>query len=264
MMYIDTHCHLDAIGLTNHIEDVIKEAKNVGVHQVVIPAVSPKNFDSVIKLGQRYGAYALGIHPLYVPHLDESALDVLREAVEMAIHDPCFVGIGEIGLDYFLPEFKIQAMRDKQMHFYLTQLAIAQMFDLPVLLHIRRAVDMILKGLRQIRVKGGIAHAFNGSLPQAHRFIQLGFKLGFGGEMTYVRSDRIRRLAQVLPLESIVLETDSPDMAPSWLTDETNTPIELPRIAVTLSELRNIPLLDVSRETTLNAYQVLPRLTKHA
>jgi TatD DNase family protein len=258
-MLIDTHCHLDAAEFHGQGQQLAHQAQQSGVQRIVIPAVCRANFDQVAQLGN-VGGYALGIHPLFVPDADETDLASLREAVELAMADQYFVAIGEIGLDFFVPELCTAEMRDKQTYFYREQLRIAQHFKLPVLLHVRRSVDQILKGLRQISVPGGIAHAFNGSDQQATMLIKLGFKMGFGGAMTYTRALQIRRLASTLPLSAIVLETDSPDIPPSWLSDEPNTPEQLARIAHVLAELRNLSFDEVADATTANAYSVLPRL----
>jgi TatD DNase family protein len=187
-------------------------------------------------------------------------LQTLREAVTRALDDARFVAIGEIGLDFFVPDLCLSPLREKQEHFYVEQLKIAREFDLPVLLHVRRAQDTILKYLRRITVRGGIAHAFNGSFQQAQAFIGLGFKLGFGGTMTYTRSLQIRRLASELPLDAIVLETDAPDIAPTWLHGQCNSPAQLPRIGATLAELRGMVPDELARATSANARMVLPRL----
>lgn len=163
------------------------------------------------------------------------------------------VAVGEIGLDHYVPGFDAA----RQEHFFVEQLKIARDFDLPVLLHVRRAVDQVLKCLRRISVRGGIAHAFNGSRQQADEFIRLGFKLGFGGAMTYPGSTRIRQLAATLPIDSIVLETDAPDMAPYWLAGQRNRPIELFRIARTLSELQGLSMAEVQATTSANAVELL-------
>jgi TatD DNase family protein len=175
------------------------------------------------------------------------------------------VAIGEIGLDYFIPALKQSPLREKQEFFYTEQLKIARDFGLPVLLHVRRSQDIILKHLRRIKVIGGIAHAFNGSDQQAQIFIELGFKLGFGGAMTFTRALQIRRLATQLPLDAIVLETDAPDMAPSWMgsaesVQVINSPQQLPRIGQVLALLRGIPDAEVAAQTSANARQILPRL----
>jgi TatD DNase family protein len=165
--------------------------------------------------------------------------------------------VGEIGLDGFVEP------RDdaRQQRFFAAQLAIARAAGLPVLLHVRRAIDPVLRELRRCRVPGGIAHAFNGSRQQADEFIKLGFKLGFGGALTYPRATRIRELAATLPLAAIVLETDAPDIAPQWIAGGRNTPDQLPRIAMELAALRRIGVAELAAATTANAAAVLPGLT---
>jgi len=196
---------------------------------------------------------AYGIHPMYVERASPVDLDVLREYLAQ----PDTVAVGEIGLDFF-----VEGNNQPQQEFYFAeQLKLAREFNLPVLLHIRRAQDTVLKHLRQFRVCGGIAHAFNGSQQQAESFIELNFKLGFGGAMTYTRATRLRKLAATLPLENIVLETDAPDIPPSFLQPgQPNKPEYLPRIAQTLAELRGISLQEVAQVTTANVMNVLPRL----
>ncbi len=259
---IDSHCHLDAAEFGRTPVDVADEAAAQGVRWIVVPAVERANFDQVAAIAHQHACcvYALGIHPMYVARADEHDLVRLREHVQRAMNDARFVAIGEIGLDFFIPELKQGALRDKQEHFYVEQLKIARDFDLPVILHVRRSQDSLLKYLRRIRVRGGIAHAFNGSAQQAAAFTGLGFVLGFGGAMTFTRALQIRRLATTLPLDSIVLETDAPDIAPSWLHPAVNTPAQLPRIAAELAELRGQPVADIAHHTTLNVARVLPRL----
>ena len=174
--------------------------------------------------------------------------------------DSRFVALGEIGLDFFIPMLTEPAMREKQVFFFREQLKIARDFELPVLMHVRRSQDVVLKHVRQIRPAGGIAHAFNGSFQQAQGYIELGFKLGFGGAMTFTRALQIRRMAAELPLASIVLETDAPDISPSWIHPGRNSPGQIPRIGAVLAELRNIPLQEVADATSANARAVLPRM----
>lgn len=269
-MWIDSHCHLDAreFGADGGMvaEQVAQRAAQLGVAWIVIPAVEPANFAAVAALAhsQPNCVYALGIHPILVPQAQQADLDALRLSVAAAMADPRLVAIGEIGLDFFLPELKTAAMAEKQTHFYREQLKIARDFGLPVLLHVRRSQDLILKQLRAIPVVGGIAHAFNGSLQQAQAFIDLGFKLGFGGAMTFPRALQIRRLAVALPLEAIVLETDAPDIAPAWLHPARNSPEQLPRIGQLLAELRGQAAGDVALATSANVAAVLPRLARLA
>lgn len=205
-MWIDTHCHLDAHEFMGDSLGVARRAGEAGVSMIVIPAVERGNFEEIARLAHEApnACYALGIHPICVPNAREQDLLVLRTAIEAALGDPRFVAIGEIGLDFFIPLLCEPAMRDKQEHFFREQLRMARDYQLPVLTHVRRSQDQVLKHVRQIRPPGGIAHAFNGSFQQAHICIDLGFKLGFGGAMTFTRALQIRRLATQLPLEAIV------------------------------------------------------------
>lgn len=262
-MWIDTHCHLDAAEFGGGEDEVARRAATHGVQRIVIPAVAPFNFDAVAGLAHRHpnGSYALGIHPICVPDATDADLDALRERIALSLDDPRLVAIGEIGLDFFLPGFRDQPLRDKQERFYSEQLRMARDFGLPVLLHVRRSQDIILKHLRRIEVPKGIAHAFNGSFQQAHTFLQMGFKLGFGGAMTFPRALQIRRLAVELPLESIVLETDSPDISPVWLHPDVNRPEQIPRIGAALADMRGITVEEVAERTGSNALSILPRLS---
>lgn len=261
-MWIDTHCHLDANEFVGEHNSVAVRAAEQGVGCIVIPAVERSNFQTVATLAADNSncVYALGIHPMYVPlaHVDD--LRALRELIPTALQDPRFVAIGEIGLDFFIPELCVPAMREKQELFYIEQLKIARDFDLPVLLHVRRSQDTLLKYLRRIAVLSGCAHAFNGSLQQAQQFISLGFKLGLGGAMTFTRALQIRRLATNLPLESLVLETDAPDISPSWLHPARNAPEQIPQIGAVLAQLRGVDSSVIAAATSANALAALPRL----
>ncbi|WP_019140661.1 TatD family hydrolase [Noviherbaspirillum massiliense] len=261
-MWIDTHCHLDACEFAGEAEAVAARAAEQRVSWIVIPAIERANFSTVATLaaGLDNCVYALGIHPIFVPQAKEEDLAVLRTAVQAAMDDPRFVAIGEIGLDFFVPSLRDEALREKQEHFYSEQLKIARDFDLPVLLHVRRSQDIILKYLRRINVRKGIAHAFNGSFQQAEEFLTRSFKLGFGGAMTFTRALQIRRLAAELPAEGLVLETDAPDIAPAWRHPQRNAPEELPSIGQVLADLRGISVDDAARLTSGNAYSALPRL----
>lgn len=261
-MLVDSHCHLDAAEFGGDAKNIAQQAADEDVRWIVIPAVEVANFDAVAQLAATLPncVYALGIHPMFVPQAKDDDLTLLRARVSTAIADPRFVGIGEIGLDFFVPELAEGALRDKQEYFYAEQLKIARDFGLPVILHVRRSQDVLLKYLRRIRVNGGIAHAFNGSEQQAKAFTDLGFVLGFGGAMTFTRALQIRRLAASLPPEAIVLETDAPDISPSWLHPGVNTPSQLPRIAAVLAELRGQSLAEIASQTSQNVARVLPRL----
>lgn len=255
-MLIDTHCHLDAADFAADRDALVLAARSAGVGAIVVPSVDAGNWEAVRICCQRYpGLFpAYGIHPLYIDRLSESAVHSLKDwlATELKAANPP-VAVGEIGLDFFMPDHDA----GRQEELFIEQLKIARELDLPVLLHVRRSVDSVLKCLRRIGVRGGIAHAFNGSRQQADELIRLGFKLGFGGAMTYSRSSRIRKLAATLPIDAIVLETDAPDIPPSWLAGERNTPAELRRIAATLAELRGMSESDVALATARNTLEAL-------
>lgn len=257
-MLIDTHCHLDAPEFDADRTDVMARAAAAGVSQVVLPAIDVGNFDVVRELAaSRAGLrYALGIHPLCVHRAGEADLQRLRQALTAAIDDPRLVAVGEIGLDFFEPGHD----RQRQEDFFSEQLRIARDFELPVLMHVRRSQDIILKHVRRFRPASGIAHAFNGSLQQAGQFLDLGMALGFGGAMTFDRARQIRRLAVELPAEAHVLETDAPDIPPEWINHQRNEPAELPRIAQVFAQLRGIDVTVAIGQTGRNAQRVLPRL----
>ena len=271
-MWIDTHCHLDAAEFDADRDVVRQAALSAGVTRCVIPAVHAAHWPQVAQLAEHHGdAYALGIHPLYVPQAQEADLLALDHGLTERRDDPRLVAVGEIGLDFFVPELCTPDMRERQWFFYTAQLKLAQKHGLPVILHVRRSADLLLKGLRQCPVVSGIAHAFNGSHQQAQAFVDMGFALGFGGTLTYERSLQLRRLACELPLSALVLETDAPDIPPQWLykTAEQrslgthqgrNSPAELPRMAQVLAELRCVPMPELAAATSANACRVLPKL----
>ena len=256
-MLIDTHCHLDAFGDAQ--AEILLSAQAAGVARIVVPSVERGNFEEVCRLCERYpGCFpAYGIHPMYVDQASEDDLQALRDY----LHDHAAVAVGEIGLDFYIEHYD----QARQAHYFTEQLRLAREYNLPVLLHSRRSEDIVLKHLRRIKVCGGIAHAFGGSRSQAIEFIKLGFKLGMGGAMTYPRATRLRELAATLPLESLVLETDAPDMRPAFIdTGLPNKPEYLQRIAQTLAELRGVVPEEIARTTTENVLSILPLLNRTA
>ena len=255
-MLIDTHCHLDAREFDADRSDVVAAARRSGVGTIVVPAVECASFAAVARVCSDYPgcAGAFGIHPMYVEQAREADMEVLRAT--LLAQRGSVVAVGEIGLDHFVPGRD----ENRQEFCFVAQLKLAREFDLPVILHVRRAIDAVLKQLRRYRPRGGIAHAFNGSALQADEFIKLGFKLGFGGTMTYPRALRIRELAANLPLEAMVLETDAPDIPPVWLARRRNQPGELARIAAELALLRGMPVDQIARITGANAIAALPGL----
>ena len=247
---IDSHCHLDAAEFDGDRDDVVAEAMRHGIGQILVPAINQATFAQTLAMRERYGCWlAFGLHPIYLAqHLDDHLADLERRLAE---DRP--VAVGEIGLDFYLPD--LDPVRQEAL--FLEQLKLARKYGLPVLLHVRRSQDRLLKYLRQVPVVGGIAHAFNGSEQQAAAFLALGFKLGFGGAMTFRGSQRIRRLAATLPLSALVLETDAPDMRPEWAQAEPNRPANLARFAEILADLRGTTPAAVRAATHHNTLQAL-------
>ena len=273
--WIDTHCHLDAAEFLPDVASVRARAASQGVAHCVLPAVSASNFAAVRLLAHEFSdSYALGIHPLCVPAAQEADLQTLDAELTLRQSDPRLVAVGEIGLDYFVPALQQSPMRERQEFFYRAQLKLARKHGLPVILHVRRSADKLLKHLRELQPEGGwrgVGHAFNGSSNQALEFIKLGFKLGFGGTVTFDSARQIRRLASELPLNALVMETDSPDIPPHWLYRTAaqraggqgqgrNEPGELPRIAGVLAQLRGVSDAALAQATTANALAAFPKL----
>ncbi len=273
--WIDTHCHLDAPEFAPDGPAMRAEARRCGIALCVVPAVAHFNFDAVRDWAHAHcDSYALGIHPLCTAEADDVALDLVAMRLDQALQDKRLVAVGEIGLDYFVKDLDDA----RQQHIFRSQLRLARRFDLPVLLHVRRSVDRVLKHLREAGGSGkgrhqwrGIAHAFNGSDQQAKAFIDLGFKLGIGGAVTFEGAHQLQRLATGLPLDSIVMETDSPDIAPQWLyrtaaeraggsPQARNSPVELDRIGTFVAKLRGMDPSALADATTQNAISAMPRL----
>ena len=274
--WIDTHCHLDAPEFLHDVADVCARASAAGVRHCVLPAVCVGNFEAVRNLAHAFSySYALGIHPLAVADAQEQDLQTLDAELALRQSDPRLVAVGEIGLDYFVPGLQSAALRERQEWFYRAQLKLARKHGLPVILHVRRSADKLLKHLRELVPPDGcwrgIAHAFNGSEQQAAEFIKLGFKLGFGGAVTFEPALQLRRLASQLPLDALVMETDSPDIPPHWVYKTAaqraggqpqgrNEPGELAAIAEQVALLRGISIEALAAATTANAFHALPRL----
>ncbi len=274
-VWIDTHCHLDAPEFAPDGDAMRAEAARRGVAHCVVPAVAVSNFEVVTRWAADHGdSYGLGIHPLCTGAVQDGDLERLEERLQQHADDPRLVAVGEIGLDYFVPD--LDDARQQQV--FRAQLRLARRFDLPVLLHTRRSVDRVLRHLREQAGTGagsyrwrGIAHAFNGSAQQAQAFIDLGFKLGFGGTATFGRAKQVQRLAAELPLSALVMETDAPDIPPEWLyrtaeergeggPQARNSPVELPAIGAAVAALRGMAPEALAEATTRNAIEAMPRL----
>ena len=252
MEIMDSHCHLDVADFDADRQTVLADCRAQGVSRIVVPGIVASGWDNLLQVCRQHkGLYpALGLHPVY---LDEHGADDLKMLQQRLVDAPDVVAVGEIGLDFFLPDLD----RQRQIELFEAQLTIANTAELPVILHVRKAHDQVISILKRFRPKGGIVHAFNGSLEQAQQYIGLGFKLGFGGMITYERSKKLRSLAKQLPLESLVLETDAPDMSGQPCRGKRNSPQYLPQYLAALAELRGEPAEHVAAVTTQNAMTVL-------
>ncbi len=256
MSLVDTHCHIDVEDFEHDREAVLQRAERVGVTKIVVPGFEATRFGRLLEICRVNRLYpALGLHPIYLERHQPSHIQEL----ERLVAEHCPVAIGEVGLDYFVADPDERG----QQRLFEIQVRIAEAAGLPLLLHIRKAHDPVLAILRRVRFsRGGVAHAFNGSLQQAEQFVGLGFKLGFGGVMTYDRARKIRGLARTLPLSALVLETDAPDLPPARHHGERNSPENLPLILHTLAELRGDDPDVVAAATTRNAETVIPGLCR--
>lgn len=251
MKLIDTHCHIDDHSFDVDRERVLSRCHELGVTRMVVPAVDAEGWEPLLQLCSSHdGLYpALGLHPVFFRRHTLEQLDLLADMVDL--YPP--VAIGEIGLDYYIddPEPEHQEL------LFRRQLKIAQEHNLPVLIHCRKAHDRVLAMLHETPPCGGIVHAFNGSEQQARQYLDLGFKLGFGGMLTYERSTRLRKLACALPREALVLETDAPDMTVASHHGERNSPEYLPQCLEALAQVRGEDIEELATQTTLNALEVL-------
>ena len=251
MQLIDTHCHIDVEEFDADRAAVIARAKSNGVHQFVIPGIYRDQWPRLLAMcaADIQLRPALGLHPVYLEKHRPDDTKNLAAWVERELP----IAIGEIGLDYAIKALD----RDRQLRLFEDQLEVAKAFDLPVLLHVRKAHDEVLYALRKQQISAGICHAFNGSLQQAENYIDLGFKLGFGGMLTYQRSRKLRSLAAKLPLNAIVLETDAPDLTVASHQYQRNSPEYLPEVLSALSEVRHEELEAIAAATTANAVEIL-------
>jgi TatD DNase family protein len=254
-MLIDTHCHLDFTDFDHDRDVVLNSALELGVEKIIVPAVSQASWSRTSKLCATHSKsspslyLALGMHPVFIDEHQPQHLAELDELID--VHTP--VAIGEIGLDYYLQKLD----REKQRLFFTKQLIIANRHALPVIIHCRKAHDDCLQLLRQTPVKGGIIHAFNGSIQQAQAYLEMGFLLGFGGMLTYPRSRKLRGLVKQLPLTGMVLETDAPDMVVAAHQGERNSPAYLPMVAQSVAEIKQVSVDQVAMQTSRNVQAII-------
>ena len=255
MQLIDSHTHLDFPDFDADRTQLLARSRASGVEQMVVLGVYQHNWQRLWDLvqtdSQLYAAF--GLHPVYLDdHRPEHVIELGQWLSRLAQH-PQVCAVGEIGLDYFLPELD----RDGQQQLFEAQLQLAADFQLPALLHVRRSHAQVIATLKRLRLKrGGIVHAFAGSREEAREYIKLGFKLGLGGAATWPQALRLRKVIADLPLDALVLETDAPDMAPAMHPNQRNSPEYLPDICQALAEVMGISPERLAEATTANACEV--------
>lgn len=255
MKLIDTHTHLDFPDFDADRAQVLEHCRALGVQRMVVLGVYRQNWQRLWQLCQDnpplYAAF--GLHPVYLDqHRPEHVQDLGDWLNRLKGHGK-LCAVGEIGLDYYMPGLD----RERQQGLFEAQLGLAADIDLPVLLHVRRSHAEMIATLKRYRLeRSGIVHAFAGSVEQAREYIKLGYKLGLGGAATWPQALRMHRVLPQLPLESIVLETDAPDMAPAMYPNQRNSPQHLPDICRALAKLMNISPERLADAGTNNAMQV--------
>jgi TatD DNase family protein len=247
MVLVDSHCHLDAAEFDDDREAVISRARSAGVKQQMVPAVDAASWPKLREVcAHDSGLFpAYGLHPMYLDAHREEHLAQLRVWVER--ERP--LSIGECGLDYFVEGLD----RDAQSHYFEGQLQLAREFDLPVIVHARRAVDAVIATIRKVGKLRGVIHSYSGSMEQARQLWELGFMLGLGGPVTYERANRLRKLAGEMPLEHLLLETDAPDQPDALIRGERNEPARLREVLRVIAGLRGEEEAHVASVTTANA-----------
>jgi len=244
---VDTHCHLDDGEFDRDRDEVIARAREAGVRRQIVPAIDAASWPKLREVCARdEGLHpAYGLHPLLLDRHTDAHLDELRGWIER--ERP--VAVGECGLDYFIEGLD----PERQQHYFDGQLKIARDFDLPVIVHARRAVDAVIASIRRVGGLRGVVHSFSGSEEQARQLWKQGFLLGLGGPVTYDRANRLRRLAASMPLEFLLLETDAPDQPDSGIRGQRNEPARITRVLETIAELRGVDTDEVARATCVNA-----------
>ncbi|WAH59675.1 TatD family hydrolase [Pseudomonas silvicola] len=252
MGLIDTHTHLDFPDFDVDRPAVLANARALGVQRMVVLGVHQANWQRMWNLvqgdAQLYAAF--GLHPVYLDEHQPAHLTELHGWLERLAGHRQLCAVGEFGLDYFLEDLN----RERQQALFEAQLTLAAEFELPVLLHVRRSHAAVIATLKRFKLKrAGVIHAFAGSHEEAREYLKLGFKLGLGGAGTWPQAVKLRKTLARLPLEAVVLETDSPDMAPVMYAGERNSPEHLPKIAEALAEVMGVDAQALAAASTANA-----------
>ena len=252
MRLIDTHTHLDFPDFDTDRDAMLARSRALGVQRMVVLGVYQANWQRLWHLVEaNEGLYAaFGLHPVYLNEHQPQHLDELRDWLSRLAGQPKLCAVGEFGLDYYLENLD----RQRQQAVFEAQLELAAEFELPALLHVRRAHAATIATLKRFRLKrGGIIHAFAGSQEEAREYIKLGFRLGLGGAATWPQANRLRQVVAGLPLDAIVLETDAPDMAPAMHPYQRNSPEYLADICTELAALRGITAEALATASSRNA-----------
>ncbi|MDY0205830.1 MAG: TatD family hydrolase [Pseudomonas sp.] len=255
MLLIDSHCHLDFPAFDHDREAVITHSQTLGVEKMVVVGIMRQHWSrlwgTVSNTDSLYGAF--GLHPYFLAEHQDSDIQALTEQLQLYQHHPKLCAVGEIGLDFFLKDLDPA----RQIHLFEQQVAIAAQFNLPVIIHSRRANAQVTAILKKAKLpRAGIIHAFSGSYEEALEYIKLGFLLGFGGAATWPRATRLQSVLKRLPIDSIALETDSPDMPPEWRAGQRNSPEQLPRICQHLAQIYGISAQAFAAHTTSNVQRL--------
>ncbi|AYC34290.1 TatD family deoxyribonuclease [Pseudomonas cavernae] len=252
MQLIDTHTHLDFPDFDADRAELLARSRALGVERLVVLGVYQNNWQRLWQLVQQDDSLyaAFGLHPVYLDQHRPEHRDELRDWLQRLAGHPKLCAVGEFGLDYYLDSLD----RDAQQALFEAQLALAAEFELPVLLHVRRAHAPTIATLKRVRLKrAGIIHAFAGSAEEAKEYLKLGFKLGLGGAATWPQANRLRKTVAGLPLDAVVLETDAPDMAPAMHPQQRNSPEYLPEICAAMAELMGVSADELARSSSENA-----------
>ena len=247
MVLVDSHCHLDAPEFDSDRDAVMHRARAAGVVQQVVPAIAADHWPKLRELCQRHpGLFpAYGLHPMFLDQHRPQHLRLLGEWI--AREQP--LAIGECGLDYFVEGLD----RETQQVYFEGQLALAQEFDLPVIVHARRAIDAVIAAVKRAGRLRGVVHSFSGSPEQARQLWQLGWLTGIGGPATYERANRLRSLVARMPLQYLLLETDAPDQPDSGIRGQRNEPARLSFVCHAIAQLRQQPAEEIAAVTSANA-----------
>lgn len=250
MQLVDSHCHLDASEFDADRLAVVERARAAGVGVQIVPAITAASWPGLRTVcAAQHGLYpAYGLHPMFLDAHRPEHLDALREWIER--ERPC--AVGECGLDFFVDGLD----RELQRHYFHGQLVLAREFDLPVIVHARRAMDEVIHTMRRVGGLRGVIHSFSGSPEQARQLWDMGFLIGLGGPVTYTRANRLRQLAATMPLEYLLLETDAPDQPDSAIRGQRNEPARLPVILETIAQLRQQMATEIARQTSANAQRL--------